>query len=389
LNQTGHKTLEAIKEEIRFLQEWRNCDNISIAGGEPLIHPDILDIIAYIRERGMKPLILTNGYRLWDDKPFLKEIKKAGALGFTFHIDSEQNRPHWKGKTEEDLFELRLTYAKMVAEVGGMFTSFGSTIYPTNIDMVPRIVKWANEHIDIVHGLVFICFRAAPTNGKFTYTVDGKPIESVDVGYSAETDAEVHVTSADVYAKIKEVEPTYEPSSYLGGTQTHTAIKWMIGVTYGAKGQMYGSLGPRGMQLTQNVYHFFRKHYLAYTTMHVLPKAAFLLGPVDKELGKGHRNYWADIARNPMRFFQKVYTQSIGIIQAPDILDDGRQDMCDSCPDMTFWDGKLVHSCRLDEWRLYGNYVQAVPNPEYQAKSNSNGKQQPAEVTEPAEIEKA
>jgi len=57
-----------------------------------------------------------------------------------------------------------------------------------------------------------------------------------------------------------------------------------------------------------------------------------------------------------------VYIQSIGIVNAPDLLPDGRQDMCDSCPDMTVWDGKLIHSCRMDEWRLYGTYVVAQRN---------------------------
>ena len=33
--------------------------------------------------------------------------------------------------------------------------------------------------------------------------------------------------------------------------------------------------------------------------------------------------------------------------------------MCDACPDITYWDGKLVHSCRLDEWRMFGGYLQA------------------------------
>lgn len=361
LNRTGHKTLEEVKEEIRYLQEWRNCDNISIAGGEPLIHPDILDIIAYIRERGMKPLILTNGVKLWDNKPFLLELKRAGTLGFTFHIDSEQSRPHWKGKTEEDLFALRLEYAKMVNEVGGMFVSFGSTIYPSNLESIPRIVRWANEHIDLVHGLVFICFRAAPMDGKFKYVVEGKPVE-VEVGYTSPDDSEVHVTSADVYEKIKEGNPYYEPCAYLGGTQTHDAVKWMIGVQFGVKGKMLGALGPRGMELVQTLYHLTRKHYLAYTRGNKLPKVALLAGLLDgKGIGRAHRNYWGAILRNPTRAFRQFYTQSIAVIQAPDILDDGRQDMCDSCPDMTVWEGKLVHSCRLDEWRLYGNYLTAQP----------------------------
>ena len=59
----------------------------------------------------------------------------------------------------------------------------------------------------------------------------------------------------------------------------------------------------------------------------------------------------------PCVCFDKVYLQSIGQIQAPDLLMDGRAEMCDSCPDMTYFDGKLVNSCRLDEYRLFGGMV--------------------------------
>ena len=45
---TGHKTLDEVKEEIAFFKQWRNPDNVSIAGGEPLIHPQIVDIVAHI-----------------------------------------------------------------------------------------------------------------------------------------------------------------------------------------------------------------------------------------------------------------------------------------------------------------------------------------------------
>jgi hypothetical protein len=31
--------------------------------------------------------------------------------------------------------------------------------------------------------------------------------------------------------------------------------------------------------------------------------------------------------------------------------------MCDSCPDMTVWDGNLINSCRMDEYRLFGGMV--------------------------------
>src|SRR5687767_4985188 len=63
----GHKPLEKIKEEILFLKKWRNCDGISIAGGEPLTYPYLAEIISFIKENKMKSLVLTNGYALTEE----------------------------------------------------------------------------------------------------------------------------------------------------------------------------------------------------------------------------------------------------------------------------------------------------------------------------------
>ena len=71
------------------------------------------------------------------------------------------------------------------------------------------------------------------------------------------------------------------------------------------------------------------------------------------------------VTRHPSRLFQPIYVQSVGIIQAPDLLPDGRADMCDSCPDITIYDGKFINSCRMDEYRLYGGFLtvtSAIPN---------------------------
>jgi len=42
-------------------------------------------------------------------------------------------------------------------------------------------------------------------------------------------------------------------------------------------------------------------------------------------------------------------------------LPDGRQDMCDSCPDMTVWNGELAWSCRLEECIHFGQFTRTVP----------------------------
>jgi pyruvate-formate lyase-activating enzyme len=356
----GHKPLEQVKEEIDLLKKWRNCDNISIAGGEPLIHPDILEIVAYIRQKKMKPLILTNGVRLENEPGFLQQLKDAGMTGMTFHIDSFQHRPQCTGQSEHELFELRLKLARMTAEVGGLHVGFGMTVYPGNLDFVPEMVRWANDHIELVHGLVFITYRAGTLDDRFDYYVDGEKIEP-KVPYVAPTDEDVHITSVDVYSKIKEHFPHYEAAAYLGGTATHDKITWLSAAQIGAKGRMFGSVGTKVMELAQTFHHVLRGTYLVYMQVHRLTKLAWILSLLDSGIRRAHGSFWRALMQNPKLLFEPLYLQTIGIIQAPDQLANGQVDMCESCPDMTVWDGKLVHSCRMEEWRLYGNYVTAHP----------------------------
>ena len=53
------------------------------------------------------------------------------------------------------------------------------------------------------------------------------------------------------------------------------------------------------------------------------------------------------------------------IIQPVDITTEGIQSMCDGCPDMTVWNGKLVWSCRMEEQLKYGHnlrtYFKNIP----------------------------
>jgi hypothetical protein len=63
----------------------------------------------------------------------------------------------------------------------------------------------------------------------------------------------------------------------------------------------------------------------------------------------------------PLAFFQSAYIQSLMIIQPVNFEADGRQDMCDSCPDITVQEGKLIWSCRLEELNKFGAFVQTVP----------------------------
>jgi MoaA/NifB/PqqE/SkfB family radical SAM enzyme len=355
---TGHKTLEQLKEEVDFFMKWRNPDNFSIAGGEPLIHPQIIDLVAYIAEKGVKPVILSNGVALTPQ--LLSELKKAGLAGFTMHVDSHQNRPHWKNKNEKEHNDLRQQIADMVAAEGGLFLVFNSTVYPDTYHEIPDVIRWGQANIKKVQGMFFITYRTATTEDNIAIDVHDQEVDLSKLSYSRESFHDHFITAPEVYQIIKENFPEYEAAGYLGGSIRHDSYKWLTGAMIGGSHKMYGSVGKKTMELAQTGHHIQKGRYLAYLTSGQIGRKIFLLSPIDKEIRKANNKRWNDILPHPAHFFDSTYLQTIGIIQAPDILPDGRADMCDSCPDITYYDGKFVNSCRMDEYRLFGGFVSVV-----------------------------
>jgi hypothetical protein len=355
---TGHKTLEQVKEEVLFFKRWRNPDNVSIAGGEPLIYPHIVDLVAFIAQQGIKPIILTNAKALTAEN--LKELKRAGLAGFTIHIDSHQSRPGWKGKSEADLNALRQECADMVAAEGGMYVIFNSTVYPSTFHEIPDVLRWGQANIDRVHGLVFITYRTATTDDSIARDLGDHQVDLRKLSYTTDHFEEKFITGPEVVDIIQEYCPQFEPSGYLGGTILHDSFKWLAGAVIGTKKTIYGSIGKRTMEVAQAGHHLFKGTYLAYLSQSSIGNKVFAMAPYDPAVRKAARARMADVARNPSALMDRMYVQSIGIIQAPDLLPDGRADMCDSCPDITIYDGKFVNSCRMDEYRLFGGFVSVV-----------------------------
>jgi len=352
-NLYGHKPLDAIREEVRLLKRLRNVDSISLAGGEPILHPQIREIVAAIAREGLKSFMLSNGHGV--TVGLLRELVGAGLTGIGFHVDSMQNRPGWGGRTERDINELRQQYAEMAYGVRGLPpVGFGMTVYPQTLRQVPDVVRWAIGAGGIVGGVSFITYRAAVRTG-FDYFAGSTPVDPwTGLGYLAETSDDVSVRSTDVSAVISEAFPGFAPSAFLGGTQTHDARKWLDGLLLCAGGEVLGSIGGRSMELMQAVHHLLFRTYVVYTKGRVSAGSLLLLSLIDSKVRRAVGRF----LRNP---FRRPFGLSIGIVQAPDLLPDGRVDMCESCPDMTYFDGRLVNSCRLDEYRLYGCLLTAVP----------------------------
>lgn len=357
----SHKSLDVVREEIELFDRLRNADGISIAGGDPLMHPDIIEIVRAVAERGMKPIINTNGLAL--DEPLLRELKRAGVFGFTFHIDSKQGRPRWKDATEIDLLELRLQYAQMLARVGNIACSFNATVYEDTMQYVPEMVAWAAEHIDIVQVMVFILYRAAAPNLPFEWYAGGRKIDMGQLVYSESRERVIDLCSPQTVAKIRERFPEFEPCAYLNGTEKPDSFKWLMAGRVGRKGRIHGYVGAKFMELMQAGHHVFKGRYLAYSSPRTTRMGRSLMAfwPFDRGVRNIAKRYLGSVLRNPAELFRRQHFQSVMIIQPVDFLDNGLQNMCDGCPDMTIHNGELVWSCRMEELKQFGTWVRTVP----------------------------
>ncbi len=312
-NINEHKSLEEVAEDLDVFQRYRNADGVSIAGGDPLTHPQIVDIVQMVAARGWKAILNTNGLALTED--LLRKMKRAGLFGLTFHIDSKQHRPKWKNKTEQ-------------------------------------------EHIDIVHVMVFICYREPAQPNEFDYYAGGRKVDVAPLTY-ADTGQRIDISAPEVVAKIRERFPDFEPCAYLNGTERPDSFKWLLSNRLGTRSRIYGYAGRKMIEMAQVLHHLQTGRYMAYAppAVHRRGRSLLWLWPFDR----GIRRAFFRALRSPSLLFRRLHLQSIMIISPVEVLADGRQDMCDGCPDMTVWEGDLAWSCRLEECRHFGQFTRTVP----------------------------
>ncbi len=363
----NHKSLEQIAEELAVFKSRRKSDCMSLAGGDPLVHPQIVEIVKMVKDGGWKPIINTNGLAL--GRKLLKKLKNAGAYGFTFHIDTTQVRSDSKAKTEKEHNALRLKFAEMLAEEGGLSCSFNQTVSVDTLDQVKDAMAWAQQYPDIVHTMVFILFRtpelfsAAELEGGFEVHANGKAVDISKTYETPDWGGDTLLKAKDVVAKIHELDPDYQPCAYLSGDQDPNATKWLLASRLASKKKGFGYLGPRAMEAVQAGHHFFKGTWLSYSPPKSNRKGRMtmaFLSLVDPRARKIVKHYLSNLLKNPSTILDPVHLQSFMIIQPIDVLPDGRTSMCDGCPDMTVHEGELYWSCRLEEIKEYGCYLQGV-----------------------------
>ena len=357
----SHKSLQQISEDLDVFERYRQTDAVSVAGGDPLTHPEIVEVVRTIASRRLKPVVNTNGFAMTLE--LLRSMKAAGLRGVTFHVDSLQRRPGWTGKSETELNALRQQFADMVAEVGGISCAFNATVYEKTLPLVGDVVDWARRNPSKVQVVVFIAFRTTTEDGRFDYYAGGEKVSTRELVYVGGRPERTDISAREIAGAIQERFPAFQPAAYLNGTEQPDAFKWLMTLLLNDGEDFVGSVGPRFVELTQVANHLVNGRYLGYVGPEVMRRAKLLLplGALDRGL-RGAAGRWLSRAlRDPRRLARPLYLQSVLIIQPVDLLADGRASMCDGCPDMTVHGGELVWSCRLEERLQFGQWIRPVP----------------------------
>jgi hypothetical protein len=211
--------------------------------------------------------------------------------------------------------------------------------------------------------MVFILYRAAGPHLNFSWFVNGRKIKLDEIHYSEDNERRVDIQSPELVSKIREKFPEFRPCAFLNGTEKPDSFKWLLTGRIGYKDRVLGYVGSKHMETIQTMHHLLKGCYLAYCKPFytAMGKSMLLLSPIDPELRIIARCYLTSLLANPLKLTKNLYYQSIMIIQPVDFMTNGSQIMCDGCPDVTVWNDRLVWSCRLEELKQYGCWVQSVP----------------------------
>jgi len=348
-NLEGHRPLETIKEEILQCIEMTNCSRISISGGEPLLYPDILEVVRFIASHKIKCVVLSNAELLTPD--FVKKFKEAGLFQFFLHVDGGQNRPGWLNKTESEINELRQYYVDMIHGVGGIKCGFNLTIRRSNLSEVPDIVRWFFSNIDRVNHLSLIAFRGIPIDIADYISGEGQKTGINIFPDALNLDEKNNISSNELFDIIDSNFEHVYPAAYLKGTLKKDSFKLLSSCNIGSKRQIYGTIGAKALETHQLLNHKIRGKYdLSVVNF---GKLTFLMAFIDKEVRKALGRYLKAVLRNPIRLFEKMYIQSLNIQQPFEILSHGLN-LCDGCMNLMPFKGEMINSCRYDEYRMLG-----------------------------------
>lgn len=341
------KPVPDILAEIDLALRERNLSMVTLAGGEPSLHPKLEEVIAYAAGKGVAVQILSNGYQLTVEK--LRRYKAAGLAKVYIHVDSHQRRPDAPpGASEEELDPLRDEIAARVREAG-LPCALSLTLYRDSFDELHSLVRFVLTRPDY-HRLLAICctdvngLAAGCGQTRGAFGPERPPAE--DLSGQVLTNAEVEAALARL---------GMEPFAYVASDHDPDARRWLFFHSFVIStpdgGHEVLHLGSRFQRLVGPINRLSHRLRGRYPFGKVMNGPRSVITLLLHALTAGHLPTAWRVGRFLTRLLRpgaRIHQKSFVFQEGPHVTADGRIDGCKDCPDATVRNGKLVPVCMAD-----------------------------------------
>jgi hypothetical protein len=321
------KSLATVREEVDALLAKRNLETISILGGEPTLHPDLPEIVRYVKGRGVYCQILTNGVILAkEDGTLLGKLVDAGIDRIMIHVDTGQGLSGAEVEAMRERLAERLEKSKV---------NFGMsfTLYEGREDEIGPLMK-----------------RYA----RFRY-FDG--ILATIARYDGAENGGREGPDPLTVCRWISVDLGVTPVSYLPSNLDDADARWLIYFYYlDARSGSTVSLSPAYSRLMKRAYRaVMGRHLFAVPMKPALTPFWFLITALLETLISPRR---VGQVLGLLKDLGSLRFQYI-VLQSPPMFGKGSEvEICYHCPDATIRNGRLTPVCLADWISPPGDHAQ-------------------------------
>ncbi|MBU7045192.1 MAG: radical SAM protein [Theionarchaea archaeon] len=116
--------------------------SVIVSGGEPLMHPQVFDVINILSQGGIMVSVPTNGTLI--DSAAIQKLKESGVGAVQISIDGKDEKTHDTIRGVKGTFKKAVKALKELVQ-SGVPTGGSTTVSQQNIDQIPDIAHLLSE----------------------------------------------------------------------------------------------------------------------------------------------------------------------------------------------------------------------------------------------------